>query len=123
MKAWAISLLLLAALLTGAPATAQFSPVADKGGPQTRDLTGMVLSKSNEAALPDAIVYLKNTKTHAVKTFITGNDGRYRFPALALNADYEVYAEHDGKRSDTKTLSSFDSRAQASITLRIDSAK
>ena len=73
--------------------------------------------------LPNAVVYLKNTRTLTVKTFITSNNGNYRFPALSPNADYEIYADYNGKKSDTKTLSSFDSRAHATINLRIDAAK
>ena len=45
-------------------------------------------------------------------------DRSYRFSALS-NVDYEVYAEYNGARSNTKTLSGFDTRAQANITLRL----
>ena len=41
-------------------------------------------------------------------------------PALSPNVDYEVYAQYQGKKSDTKTVSQFDSRAQVNINLRID---
>lgn len=86
--------------------------------PQVRALTGQVTNQQNRP-LPESIVYLKNTKTMAVKTFIAGQDGTYRFNALSPNVDYEVYAEHNGKRSDIKTLSSFDSRTTATINLKI----
>ncbi len=86
--------------------------------PQTRSLQGQVMSPDN-APIADAIVYLKNTKTMTVKTYIAGKDGMYRFNALSPNVDYEVYAEHQGKRSDTKTLSSFDSRKSVTINLRL----
>ena len=72
-----------------------------------------------DAPRASAIVYPKNTKTLAVKTYIADKEGMYRFNALSSNVDYEVYAEHDGKKSDTKTLSSFDSRKQATINLKI----
>ncbi len=85
---------------------------------QTRSLQGQVMNDA-DAPLPSAIVYLKNTKTLAVKTFIADKDGIYRFNALSPNVDYEVYAEKDGKKSETKTLSSFDSRKQATINLKI----
>jgi len=95
---------------------------AEKNQPQLRELTGRV-TDHNDIPLDKAIVYLKNSRTLVVKTFITGEDGRYRFPALAQNVDYEVYAERHGKKSETKTLSSFDSRAQVSIHLRIDTGR
>src|SRR5437764_15084525 len=73
-----------------------------------------------ESPLADAVVYLKNTKTLVVKTYITEQSGAYRFPALSTNVDYEVHAEYKGTRSDTKTLSSFDSRKEAIINLKIN---
>ena len=84
----------------------------------TRTLTGVVLDKS-DAPVSNAVVYLKNMKSLAVKTVIAGNDGAYRFPELSPNVDYEVYAQREGKKSDTKTLSQFDDRQKANIILRI----
>ena len=55
----------------------------------------------------------------SVKTFISEKDGSYRFNALSPNVDYEVYAEYKGKKSGTKTLSSFDSRKQVTINLSV----
>lgn len=84
----------------------------------TRTLTGRVFDRQDQP-LSKAIVYLKNTKSLAVKTYIADPDGSYRFPALSPNVDYEVYAEHNGARSDTKTVSAFDNRKVVNITLRV----
>ena len=84
----------------------------------TRTLTGRVFDRQDQP-LEKAVVYLKNTKSLVVKTYITDPDGSYRFPALSPNVDYEVYAEHNGARSDTKTVSSFDTRKVVNITLRV----
>ena len=92
---------------------------ANKNAPVSRTLTGLVMDHSGNP-VSDAIVYLKDTKTLAVKSYITSKDGAFRFPALSPNIDYEVYAQVGGHRSDTKTLSSFDSRPQAVINLKID---
>jgi hypothetical protein len=81
-----------------------------------RTLTGHVFDLKTQP-LSKAIVYLKNTKTLAIRTYITDPDGSYRFPALSANVDYEVYADYQGARSDTKTLSAFDNRKQVNITL------
>jgi hypothetical protein len=87
--------------------------------PSGRLLTGRVVDHQ-EAPLANSIVYLTNTRTRAVKTFIVGRDGEYRFPALSLNTDYEVYAQFNGKKSDVKTVSQFDNRPSVNINLRID---
>ncbi len=39
---------------------------------------------------------------------------------LAANVDYEIYAQVNGKTSDTKKMSQFDDRKQVKIDLRID---
>ncbi len=87
--------------------------------PLTRTLTGHVSSQAG-TPVADAVVYLTNSQTMAVKTFIVGPDGTYRFPALSPNVDYQVFAEYKNSKSDTKTLSSFDSRANAVINLKVD---
>jgi hypothetical protein len=88
-------------------------------GDNTRLLIGKVLDRS-ENPLPNAVVYLTNTRTRAVKTYIVSQDGSYRFPSLQPNLDYEVYAQHNGRKSDVKTVSQFDDRQQVSIVLKID---
>lgn len=113
--------LTLATLLLMAQASVS-AAASDKNESRTRSLSGQVLGHE-DAALPDAIVYLKNTKTLAVHTFISDKDGKYQFHGLAPNVDYEVFAQYKDKKSDTKTLSSFDSRTNAYINLKIDVAK
>ncbi|HEX3092319.1 MAG TPA: carboxypeptidase-like regulatory domain-containing protein [Candidatus Angelobacter sp.] len=85
---------------------------------EARTLVGRVVT-AQDAPVQKAIVYLKNAKTLAIKTYISEADGSYRFPGLAANVDYEVYAEHEGMRSPVKTLSGFDNRKQANITLKL----
>jgi hypothetical protein len=86
----------------------------------TRLLTGKVLDGADNP-LPDAVVYLTNTHTRAVKTYIVGPDGAYRFPALQPSLDYEVYAQYNNRKSGTKTVSQFDDRTQVYISLKINS--
>jgi len=86
---------------------------------KTRLLTGKVLDGS-DSPLPDAVVYLTNTHTRTVKTYIVGPDGAYRFPALQPTIDYEVYAQYKNHKSHTKTVSQFENRQQVYISLKID---
>ena len=85
----------------------------------TRLLTGRVLDRSDNP-VPNSVVYLTNTRTRAVKTYIVSQDGAYRFPALQHNLDYEVYAQSGGRKSAVKTVSQFDDRSEVSINLKID---
>jgi hypothetical protein len=91
----------------------------DKSSDAGRLLTGRVVDKQ-DAPLGSSVVYLANTRTRAVKTFIVGADGMYRFPALSPNVDYEVYAQFKDHKSDTKTVSQFDTRPTVNINLKID---
>ena len=97
---------------------ARASGFFQRGQNEARTLTGRVVN-AQDAPVEKAIVYLKNTKSLAIKTYISDPDGSYRFPGLASNVDYEVYAEHQGARSGTKTLSAFDNRKQANINLTL----
>jgi Carboxypeptidase regulatory-like domain len=84
---------------------------------QGRLLYGKVLDQHDNPVV-NSIVYLTNTRTHAVKTYIVGQDGTYRFPGLST-VDYEVYAQHNDRKSDTKSVSQFDDRPQVYIDLKI----
>ena len=110
----ALLVLLMGVAVASLPAVAK-----DKTGDSGRLLTGKVADKQ-DAPLPSSVVYLANTRTRAVKTFIVGADGIYRFPALSPNVDYEVYAQYKDRKSDTKTVSQFDTRPMVNINLRID---
>jgi hypothetical protein len=88
----------------------------------SRTLTGTVMDKADQP-VSQAVVYLKNTKTLAMKTYIAQKDGSFRFPELSPNVDYEVYAEKNGKKSNTKTLSQFDDRPNPNLNLLIKADK
>ncbi len=84
---------------------------------QGRLLLGKVLDQKDNPVV-GAIVYVTNMRTHAVKTYIVGQEGSYRFPGLST-VDYEVYAQYNGHKSDTKSMSQFDDRSEVYIDLRI----
>ena len=116
------NLMLAAILVSGAlvsASLAQSFAVADKSGDHGRNVTGQVLTKS-DSPISEAIVYLKNTKTLTIKSFITEKDGGYRFHGLSQNVDYEIYADYRGQKSSTKTISSFDNRNNITLNIRID---
>jgi len=96
------------------------SAAPDKKDKQVgRLLFGKVLDPQDNP-VTDAVVYVTNTRTRAIKTYIVGKDGSYRFPALSSAIDYEVYAQFNGKKSDTKSVSQFDDRSQVYLVLKIN---
>src|ERR1700678_1058969 len=107
----------LPASLLGSPA--QLFGRDPKREDKSRLLTGKVLD-SGDNPLPNAVVYLTNSHTRSVKTYIVVADGAYRFPALLPSIDYEVYAQFNDHKSGTKTVSQFDDRAQVYISLKIN---
>jgi Carboxypeptidase regulatory-like domain len=91
---------------------------AQERGPAQRVVQGKVLS-SGDAPVTNAVVYLKDMKSLAVKSFITSADGTYRFGQLTPGVDYSVFAELNGKKSSVKTVSAFDSKNQFIINLHL----
>jgi hypothetical protein len=89
---------------------------------QLRTVHGVVMDKS-ENLVSEGVVFLKNTRTNVVRSSYTDNTGKYRFSGLDPNADYELHAEKEGSQSATRTVSSFDSRKDITLNLKIDKKK
>ena len=96
--------------------------LANAQGPQLRTVHGEVMDKS-ESPVVSAIVFLKNARTNAVRSYITDDQGNYRFSGLDPNVDYEIFAEKDANKSATRTVSSFDNKKDIVINLKIDRKK
>jgi Carboxypeptidase regulatory-like domain len=89
---------------------------------QLRSLHGIVSDKA-DTPIPGGVVFLKNTRTNAVRSYIADDTGNYRFSGLDPNTDYELHAEKDGAKSPTRTISSFESRKEMVVNLKIDTKK
>lgn len=112
-----ISLVLLVLLLVSAPAA--FGQGKKKGKDLTRSVQGIVTS-AEDAPVKGAVVQLKNTKTLQIRSFIAQDDGSYYFHGLNPDVDYELRANYQDASSSTKTVSSFDSRKDVVINLKLD---
>ena len=111
-------MLLSFVLLSTVPAWTQDK----KAEAQLRTVHGGVIDGSKNR-VPSAVVYLVNLKTQAVKTYIADESGNYRFSGLDPNADYELHAEHNDSISSTRTVSTFNSRYDIEITLKLSNKK
>jgi hypothetical protein len=119
-RAIQVVFLFLLALAIVFPAVTQDKQ--DKKDSQLRTVHGSVLDKS-ENPVPSSVVYLMNLRTQAVKTYIADDAAIYRFSGLDPNVDYEIHAEHDDLISPTRTVSSFDSRRDIELTLKLTRKK
>ena len=90
---------------------------------QLRTVRGVVADKSSENPVPSAVVFLRNTRTNAVRSYIADQEGNYRFSGLDPNVDYEIHAEKDGAKSATRTVSSFDDKKDIVVNLKIEKRK
>lgn len=113
---------LLSCLASSFPLLLVAHPAGAQRVPAQRVVQGKVTDKG-DTVLRGAVVYLKDDHTLAVKSFISDDGGVYRFGQLSQNTDYELWAESAGKKSPVKTISSFDSKNEFTINLKIDTSK
>lgn len=83
-----------------------------------RSLTGDVTDKAGNK-VKGAVVHLKDTRSLAQRSYITPDDGSFRFAQVSGNSDYEVWADLNGKRTPSKTISSFDTKKSIEMTLKL----
>jgi hypothetical protein len=116
---WIFEAALLAALLIALPARAQDKNKKDS---ELRTVHGSVVDK-DENPVVSSLVYLLNVKTQAMQTHISDDAGNYRFTRLDPNVDYEIHAEHADIMSATRTISSYDTRLDVDIILKLSHQK
>jgi hypothetical protein len=110
------------AMAAMALACAVWAPAAfaqsKKTDQNNRSVQGVVTT-AEDAPVSGGVVQLKNTKTLQIRSFFTKQDGSYQFQGLSPDVDYELKADYQGATSSTKILSSFDSRRDAIINLKL----
>ena len=111
----------LAAGLVCLPAALWIAPESlPAQAPSFRSVTGTVTDKSG-AKVKGAIVHLKDTRSLAQRTFITADDGSFRFAQLSTTTDYDVWADLNGKKTSIKSISSFDTKKTVELGLKMPS--
>ena len=74
-----------------------------------RVVSGAVLAEDSEGAV-GATVFLQNQKTKAIRSYTTTEKGHFYFAQVNMAEDFDLWAEKSGKKSATKTVSSWDTR-------------
>jgi hypothetical protein len=90
-----------------------------KDDANTRSVQGVVTA-ADDHTVDGAIVHLKDTRTQQIRTFVTKNGGAYNFQGLSPDIDYELKAVNGSQSSNSRTLSSFDSRKKAVMNLKLN---
>lgn len=114
--------LLLIATLSIAATPQDKDKEAAKHEASLKTVRGLITDKA-ESPIPASVVFLKNTRSNAIRSYISDDSGNYRFSGLDPNVDYEIHAEKDGAKSQTRTISSFDSKKDIILNLKIDKKK
>jgi hypothetical protein len=83
-----------------------------------RVVTGIV-TDANSALVVGATVFLKDIKNKTIRSYTTDGKGHFRFTQVNMTDDFELWAEKDGKKSQTKTVSSWDTRKEFSTELKM----
>jgi hypothetical protein len=86
--------------------------------PKLRTIDGTVRDKGGEP-IQGAVVYLQDSRSLAVKSYLSDEAGQFHFRQLSLSADYSLWAEVHGNRSKAKSISQFNSKPDLHFTLKV----
>lgn len=103
-------------------AWASGGPAATTKVPKLRTIEGVVCSKEG-TPIQGAVVYLQDSKSLAVKSYLSDAGGRFHFRQLSMSTDFDLWAELNGKRSKTKTISQFNSKTDLNYKLKLPVSK
>ena len=90
--------------------------------PKLRTVEGEVCRRDG-SPVQGAVVYLKDEKSLAVKSYLSDEQGQFHFRQLSMSLDYDLWAELNGKRSKTKSISQFNSKPDLHYKLRLPVSK
>jgi hypothetical protein len=93
-------------------------PAAQAQNIGQRVVSGIV-EDGNSAAVAGATVFLKDIKDKTIRSYTSDAKGKFRFAQVNMAEDHELWAEKDGKKSPTKTVSSWDARKEFETELKI----
>lgn len=74
---------------------------------------------ANAATVAGATVFLKNLKSKSIRSYTSEANGKFYFAQVNMIDEYDLWAEKDGKKSASKTVSSWDSRKDFTTELKL----
>jgi hypothetical protein len=95
--------------LGAGPRDTWLAPAAGAQNIGMRTVSGTVVN-ANSQPVSGATVFLRNEKTKTIRSYDSTADGHFHFAQADMSVDYDLWAEKDGRKSATKTVSSWDAR-------------
>lgn len=83
-----------------------------------RDVSGGVVEGGSEPVV-GATVFLKNQKTKSIRSYTSTKDGRFHFAQVNMSEDFDLWAEKDNRKTAVKTVSSWDTRKEFEVELKL----
>jgi hypothetical protein len=119
---WAagVALTILAAVLIplGAPGGSRGPFTAEAQNLGMRVVSGFV-SDTDSNPVVGATVFLKDLKSKNIRSFTSADKGHFRFASVNMAEDHELWAEKAGKKTAVKTVSSWDTRKEFEVELKL----
>jgi hypothetical protein len=111
---------LFAVLLAGVTGLAPrgLVPAAHAQNLGQRLVSGAVIDASSSPVV-GATVFLKNEKSKAIRSYTSGQDGRFHFAQVNMSEDYDLWAEKGDRKTAVKTVSSWDARKEFETELKM----
>jgi hypothetical protein len=90
--------------------------------PTTKTVSGLVTDQA-ESGISGAEITIKDLQTGKTVAIYTDANGEYRISGLDPHHDYEVHAGYKGVNSETRQVSSVDTRMKIVVNLIVPSPK
>jgi len=110
---------IIAALAFGVvPSGGLLAPASHAQNLGQRAVNGAVVDEESTPVV-GATVFLRNSKTKSIRSYTSTKGGRFRFVQVNMSEDYDLWAEKEGKKSAAKTVSSWDTRKELEVELKL----
>ena len=116
--AWVLAAVAAGVFSTGTRSTLLVPAAHAQNIQGMRTVSGSVTSQESDQ-VPGATVFLRDEKTKTIRSYTTDSKGHFNFAQVAMVDDYDLWAEKDGKKSETKTVSSWDARTDFITSLKL----